>query len=112
MARMHGWEVEAFPEYRVLHHKNGMKVRGLWRDKFRQGCMDYSTGSHPFFEIMKCIRRLRAKPRVFGAVTQMAGFLYGYFRMEKRVVPPEFIDYLRKEQIQRIRSLIKLTPPQ
>jgi glycosyltransferase involved in cell wall biosynthesis len=111
MARMHGWEVEAFPEFRVLHHKNGMKARGLWMDKFRQGRMDYSTGSHPLFEVMKCLRRLRAKPRVLGAFIQMAGFLCGYSRMEKRVVPREFIEFLRNEQVQRLRSVARRTHP-
>lgn len=107
--RMKGWEVRAFPEHKVYHHKQGSKARGAIRDSFRQGLMDYSVGSHPFFESIKCLRRAKSKPYLVITFSRMAGFLWAYCRREKRSVSPEFMSYLRKEQMGRIKHLLNKT---
>lgn len=106
MARMNGWEVESFPELRVLHHKPTLTAEGILRGGFRQGLMDYSVGSHPMFEVFKCVSRIRAKPYLIYALFRMSGFTWGYCKKEGRVVPDEFVKYIRKEQIQRLLSLL------
>jgi poly-beta-1,6-N-acetyl-D-glucosamine synthase len=106
MARMHGWSVNAFPDCRVFHHKSGTKARGLWRERFRLGLMDYTVGTHPLFEVMKCVRRFGEYPFLFGAFCRFGGFICGYCRKEKRPVSDEFIMYLRREQLARLRSQI------
>jgi glycosyltransferase involved in cell wall biosynthesis len=101
-ARMKGWEVAAFPELKVLHHKQSIAARGILRENSRQGLLDYSFGTHPFFEIVKCVRRMKEKPFVLGALVRMSRFLWAYCRLEKRPVSDELVTYLRREQLGRL----------
>lgn len=104
MARMKGWHVEVFPELRVFHHRHTSATSP--KDSFRQGLKDYSIGSHPLFEVFKCIYRIKGKIFLISASLRMVGFLWGYMKIEKRIVSDKFIKYLRKEQIQRLRAFL------
>lgn len=106
MARMKGWVVEAFPELKVFHHKPSRAVRGLLKENIRKGLMDFSLGSHPLFEIGKCIHRLKESPFLVAAFIRMVGFLWCYCSNQKRYVPVEFIEFLRAEQLERIKLII------
>jgi GT2 family glycosyltransferase len=107
MARMHGWQVESFPEFRVLHHRRTDK--GILRTRIRQGCMDFSVGTHPVFEVVKCLRRIKEKPYVFGALLRMSGFILSCYQGKERMVSDDFVRYLRGEQMERLKSLISKT---
>lgn len=104
VSRMKGWEVRAFPELRVLHHKRSGQIRGMIRENFRQGVVDYSFGTHPLFALAKIIRRIKQKPYVLSALFRMAGFLWPYIKDRDRVVSDEIMKYLRQEQMGRLRS--------
>jgi hypothetical protein len=56
------------------------------------------------FEIVKMTRRLADKPYGIVAAVRFSGFLSGYWKREPRQVPQEFMNYLRKEQMVRLRS--------
>lgn len=106
MARMHGWEVRAFPELKVNHYRPTSSAEGPWKSRFRQGLKEYSLGTHPFYLFLKCCRRFSDKNLKFGSLATFAGFLWAYIRWEKRTLPPEFVRYFRKEQMRYIRSII------
>lgn len=105
-ARMRGWEVEAFPELKIFHHRHTGEGENLLRHKFRQGRMDYSFGSDPLFEVLKCAERLPEAPFFMGSVSRLAGFLWSWVRGERRPVSDEFIAFLRSEQKMRMHSVI------
>jgi poly-beta-1,6-N-acetyl-D-glucosamine synthase len=65
--------------------------------------MDYSLGSHPLFEIVKLSRRWLAHPRLVGAFVMFCAFTFAYFRREERMVSDDFVRFLRREQIDRLR---------
>lgn len=104
MARMKGWQVESFPELRVLHHRQTASAGGIMQGRFCEGLRAYSIGSHPLFEVLKTIRRIRANPYVIGSLVRLGGFIWGYCRREDRMVSDTFIEYIRKEQMQRLKS--------
>lgn len=106
-AKMKGWEVEAFPELKIFHHRHTGEGDNLLRHKFRQGRMDYSFGSEPLFEILKCMERLPEKPRLIGSTARLAGFVWSALRHDDRPVSHEFISFLRREQKAKIRAWIK-----
>lgn len=106
MARMKGWKVEAFPELKAFHHKPSRAARGLLRDSIRQGVMDYSLGSHPLFELGMCIRRIRGRPFLIVALLRLGGFAWCYWGRRERQVPNQFIRYLRREQLEKLKSAI------
>lgn len=108
MARMNGWQVRAIPQLKVFHHKPTGTGAGVLKYWYHQGFMDHSLGSHPLFATIKCIKRLRAKPYVVGALARLAGFVCAYLRKEARPVPKEFVNYLRMEQKNRLPSPLQV----
>jgi biofilm PGA synthesis N-glycosyltransferase PgaC len=109
-ARMHGWEVRAFPDLPVQHYRPTGGADRPFPGLFRQGRMDYSLGSYPPFEVLKLVRRCRSKPYVIGSLVRLSGFLLGYLRREKRPVSEEFVRYLQNDERTRFRALFGLGP--
>jgi lipid II:glycine glycyltransferase (peptidoglycan interpeptide bridge formation enzyme)/glycosyltransferase involved in cell wall biosynthesis len=106
-ARMKGWQVQAFPELRIFHHRHTGEADNLLRHKFRQGRMDYSFGSHPLFEVFKCLQRLLEKPLLVGGLVRLSGFTWSWVRGDKRPVSKDFVTFLRGEQKQKLRSPLR-----
>jgi glycosyltransferase involved in cell wall biosynthesis len=104
-ARFKGWNVKAFPELPVYHHKPTLTAEGMLMGGLRQGKMDYDLGSSIIFELLKCIARTKVKPYGIYAGYRFAGFISGYFAKEKRGVPKEFIMELRSEQYSKIMNI-------
>jgi len=106
-AQMRGWETQAFPEFKIFHHRRTGEGDNLLRHKFRQGRMDYSLGSGALFETLKCAERLPEKPFLLGSLARLAGFFWSAIRRDGRPVSAEFVSFLRQDQRQRIAALIK-----
>jgi glycosyltransferase involved in cell wall biosynthesis len=106
-AKMKGWEVEAFPALKIFHHRHTGEADNLVRHKFRQGRMDYSFGSDPSFEIFKCVLRMPEKPFLIGGAVRLAGFFWSLVCRDERPVSAEFVEFLKREQKQKISALIK-----
>ena len=105
-ARMHGWEVRAFPELIVLHHKLSQKSTNLLKRALHEGMMDYLLGSDPVFELFKCLGRIDERPFFINSAVRLAGFLSLFFSGRKRAVPGTVVDYLYREQTARVRARI------
>lgn len=108
MVRQRGWHVRAFPDLVVRHYRPSASADGFVRGWYRQGLMDYSLGSVPLFEIVKCLRRIPERPFFIGALARMAAFGVSYVVRAPRLVTPEFMRYLRQEQHQRLHAMIRL----
>lgn len=106
-ARMKGWNVQTFSELKVLHHRPTGTGVGLWRHSFRQGLMDYSIGVHPVFEVVKLLARVLRQPYVPAPLLRLIGFSYACCHGEKRPVPKEFMEFLRRGQLERLRALFR-----
>jgi len=104
-AQMKGWEIEAFPELRIFHHRHTGEGGNLLRHKFRQGKMDYSFGSDPAFEILKCVRHLTESPFFIGSLARLMGFSWSFVTRERKPFSDEFIAFLRGEQKQKMIAL-------
>jgi glycosyltransferase involved in cell wall biosynthesis len=105
-ARMLGWTVRSFENLRVMHNRPTGGANRLVNHRFREGKMDYSLGSYPVFELLKCLRRIPENPFFFGAILRLLGFLWCYVRGEKRLVSPDIARFLRMEQKARIKELL------
>jgi len=101
-AKMKGWEVQAFPELKIFHHRHTGEGDNLLRHKYRQGRMDFSFGSDPWFEIFKCAQRLTEKPFLMGSAARLFGFFWSWVCKDERPVSAEFIEFLRGEQRQKL----------
>ena len=106
-SRMNGWCVRSISELKVFHYRPTGGASGWAHGAFRQGRMDHSLGIHPVFEIGRLVLRVREYPVVLYAGARLAGFLSSYCRAEKRIVSPEFVRYIRREEIERFTRLFR-----
>lgn len=107
-----GWRVSTFRDIKVYHHRPTNGAEGVLKGCFRQGKMDYSLGMLPLFEVLRLLRRARARPLLRGALYRGAGFVQSWWKREARAVPPEFIEFLREEQRQRLRGMLRMRSSQ
>jgi hypothetical protein len=105
-ARIKGWKVEAVPELKIFHHRHTGTSNHPIRNAFRSGQLDYSFGSDPVFEALKCLRRFRESPYVIGGMIRFAGFVWPYMVRDARAVPEDFMAFLREEQRSRVSALL------
>lgn len=105
MARMHGWEVKAFDDIIVKHHRHtGTEKGNILFARFREGIMDHSLRHHPLFAVARSVSRIRERPYVFGSLFRLAGHCWAFLRREQTNLPDEVVKFLRKEQIDRLLS--------
>lgn len=102
MAILKEWEVQAFTDLPVYHHKPTLTAEGNLKGGFRQGRMDHSLGSSPFFEILKCLSRTNRKPYGLYSACRLAGFYWSYIDREERPVSKDVVKCLRKKQFEQI----------
>jgi glycosyltransferase involved in cell wall biosynthesis len=106
LARKNGWSVTSFPDLVAYHHKPGEAKRGAFRDAIRLGKMDYTVGSHPVFELAKCVRRVKERPFFLRALFRLIAFTWFGIKRERRAVSAEIIESLRVEQVKRLKMLL------
>jgi len=104
-AGMKGWSVEAIPELRIFHRRHTGAGRNLLGHRFRLGRLDYSFGSDPLFEVLKCLQRIPESPFFLGGITRLAGFTWSCLCGEQRPVSDEFTTFLRSEQRLKVSAL-------
>jgi GT2 family glycosyltransferase len=102
LARKNGWAVTAFPGLVAYHQEPSEARRGALRDAIRAGKMDYAVGSHPLFEVVKCIRRVSERPFLVRALFRLLGFTWCGIRGEQKTISADIVDYLRREQMKRL----------
>jgi len=104
MAMMHGWEVRTLSQITAIHlrpegsgRQNVLRRGLLWGHKF------YALGYHPIFYFAQCMRRVTRRPWVLGSLSQLIGFGVASYRVRARPVSVEFVDFIRRQQMQRLR---------
>jgi poly-beta-1,6-N-acetyl-D-glucosamine synthase len=103
-AEMRGWRSEAFPDLPIYHHRHTGMATNRLRSHFRLGRLDYSFGSDPWFELIKCFLRFRNSPVILGALVRLAGFGCSYLQGKGRPVSDQFVTFLRRQQRSRMFS--------
>ncbi len=112
MARMHGWKIKSFPDQKVYHHRViGTTRTNLFKTSFIYGRRDYVMGNHPLFMFLKSIHRFAGKPYIIGGILMMLGYSYSSWIKEEKPVEQSVVDFLRREQVCRIRDAIKRRIP-
>jgi glycosyltransferase involved in cell wall biosynthesis len=101
-ARMLGWNASSFPEIRATELRDAAGEGPVLARRIKEGRMDYSMGCLPAFELIKCMRRVRERPFVVGAMTRLSSYCLQSIRRPPRLVPREVIQSLRKEQRKRL----------
>ncbi|HQH54148.1 MAG TPA: glycosyltransferase family 2 protein [Candidatus Hydrogenedentes bacterium] len=106
-ARMKGWRTRTFTEKTLFHHRTmGTGQGNILMARFRLGKEDYYEGSHPLWELFRCVYQMRHSPLILGGLFILLGYLVGVLQRMERPVSPELIAFHRKEQMQRLKAKV------
>ena len=109
MVRMRGWDVKAFTDLQLFHHRVvGTAERSRLQAAFRRGRMEHANGYALLFQMLRFFTQLAVRPYVLGSLFRTAGYAWEYARREPLVVPEEFALFLRTQQMNRIKALLKI----
>ena len=107
-ARMKGWKTRTFTDKVCVHHRAmGTAQDGVLRASFKIGVKDYALGAHPIWESLRVVYQMKNTPFLLRGVTLGAGYVWALVRREERPVPREFVAFRRREQMHRLRAVLK-----
>ena len=105
--RMKGWKTRTFTDKICLHHRRiGTAQDSVIVSKFRYGRKDYVMGNHPIWELSRAIYQISRRPYVIGGLALASGYLWSLIRRVQRPVSSDFVTFVRKEQMQRLRKFL------
>ncbi len=112
MARMKGWETRSFLEKRFLHHRiMGATESGVWWGMFNHGRKDYRLGNHPVWQLFRAAYQMTCRPRIIKGLFLFAGYVWEFVAGPKRLIPKELVRFHRREQRERLRSMLGAAVP-
>lgn len=107
-ARMKGWETKTFTDVLVKHHRKMSSANNTnYTIALREGRTDYHLGYHPIWHILRSFERIVTAPIILGSILRTFSFAKCYWVKEKRIVDAEFINFIRKEELKKIRVKLK-----
>lgn len=107
MARMMDWDVQTLTELKVLHHRpTGTGMGSLLKANFTKGKMFYTLSYSPIFFLVRNFYRIFDKPVLIGSILNIFGYFTAFIKREKCPASNPFIDFVRREQRMRLRSLL------
>jgi glycosyltransferase involved in cell wall biosynthesis len=107
-ARMMGWKTRSFREKSFFHHRHlGTAERSILSSFFSYGEKDYYLGGHPIWEIFRVGYRLIQQPYLFAGIALASGYCWAFVRRIPRPVSRELMAFHRKEQITKLKAILK-----
>lgn len=107
-ARMLGWKTKSFREKSFFHYRRlGTAGRSVFAAMFSYGEKDYYLGGHPIWELSRVIYRMAKRPYLVGGVALGLGYGWAMLRREKRPVSKELMNFHRKEQMRKLKAVLK-----
>jgi biofilm PGA synthesis N-glycosyltransferase PgaC len=108
MARKKGWQVKGVPQLEVFHHREtGTASRSFFSSRINLGIYHYSLGYMLWFEIARCLYRLK-KPYIAAELLTLLGYIVALLRRDEIVVPEDVQKCIRHEQIFRLKKAFRI----
>jgi glycosyltransferase involved in cell wall biosynthesis len=107
-ARMRGWRTRSFREKWFFHHRSlGTAERGALASSLSYGEKDYYLGGHPLWELFRVAYRMLKRPYLFGGLAVGLGYVWAGLRRIDRPVSDELMRFHRREQMRKLRAILK-----
>lgn len=107
MARQRGWDTRTFRDLEARHHRRvGRSGRGTLRSFYDMGWREAIIGYHPMFELVRVANRMRRSPFILGGLSHLGGYLAAKLSHEPVGLPVDSVEFLRHEQMDRLRGLV------
>jgi GT2 family glycosyltransferase len=108
-ARMKGWKTRTFTENVCYHHRPiGTGNSSRLMSWFNHGKKDYFLGGHPLWQVFRGVFQMKSKPYIVGGALLLAGYLWACIARVERPVSAELMRFHRREQMHRLRKILKL----
>lgn len=105
-ARMIGWKTRSFREKAYFHHKAlGTAESGRIASSFSYGEKDYYLGGHPVWEFCRVGFQVTRHP--IEGLALGAGYVWAFVTRQHRPVSKELMKFHRKEQMQKLKHILK-----
>jgi poly-beta-1,6-N-acetyl-D-glucosamine synthase len=101
-ANYYGWTTRSYEDVPIYHHRETGGSVGRLKFCRNMGLAAYYIGYHPVFQILRIIVSLLRKPFFFGSLMMLTGWAEGYLRRMPREDRQEVVEYVRKQQINRL----------
>lgn len=106
--RMKGWKTRSFREKWFFHYRTlGTAERGELASLFSYGEKDYYLGGHPVWEMFRVAYRSLKRPYILGGMALGMGYCWAVLRRTPRPVSPELMAFHRKEQMTKLKNILK-----
>lgn len=107
-ARKAGWKAKAFPDRICLHHRpmSGAQLTGF-TERLHCGRKDYLLGSHPLWELCRCVYQMKNKPYVIGGVLVLYAYFWRQLLGVERTMPDDLIAFRQRDQMKRLRAVLR-----
>lgn len=99
-ANILGWGTSSFPELQIILHREMDATAKLMKIDASRGA--YFLGYHPLFMIVNSMTLITKRPYFLGALALLYGFFISYLKDLPKVDASELIQYLRRQQINKI----------
>lgn len=107
-ARMKGWRTRSFREKSFFHFRHlGTAERSTFAAAFSYGEKDYYLGGHPLWELFRVAFRMVKRPYLVEGVGLGLGYGWAALRRTKRAVSRELMVFHRREQMRKLRVILK-----
>jgi glycosyltransferase involved in cell wall biosynthesis len=107
-ARMKGWKTRSFPEKRFHHYRTlGTAGRSSVAASFSYGEKDYYLGGSPIWQLFRVAYRMTKRPFFIDGFALLSGYCWAALRRMKRPVSSELMRFHRKEQMRKLRTILK-----
>ena len=107
-ARMKGWKTRSFNEKSFFHHRHlGMAERSVLAASYSYGAKDYILGGHPLWEAFRVCYRMTKRPYIVDGIALGLGYTSAALRRLKRPVSNELMAFHRREQIRKLKVIVK-----
>jgi len=107
-ARMMGWKTRSFRERYFFHYRHlGTAERSAFAAAFSYGEKDYYLGGSPVWELFRVLFRMVKPPYLVEGLALGLGYGWAWVSRQKRVISKELMKFHRKEQMRKLRAILK-----
>jgi hypothetical protein len=85
----------------------GTAEQGAVGAMFSYGKKDYYLGGHPLWQAFRVAYRMTKRPYVVGGLALGVGYLVAFARRTERPVSAELMAFHRREQLLKLRAILK-----
>lgn len=103
-AKLSGWKVKQFEEYKCIQTRMTSSAEGLWKGWRIRGEGSYYFNTPPFFVILRAIRYLFKKPYYVG-LSYFIGYFGSYIKRKEKTDDAEIQHYYRHTRPKEMRKI-------